>query len=303
MKVLVTGGTGFVGGYVIPALQNAGHDVRCLVRSASDASLPDGIEIVVGDVLRPESLAEATAGMQAVVHLVGIIEEKASRGITFDALHRQATDNLVEAARGAGVTTWIQMSANGARKDGVSAYQTSKWAAEQRVREAGFDHWTIFRPSLIFGPPAEGQPEFATQLVRDLIKPLPVWPIFGDGSFAMQPIHIEDVATAFAASLNLSKASGQVFCLAGPDALPFTEILGCIAEGAGVRRKPMIRQPLWLMRPVVGILGGIILPISSDQLEMLVEGNTCDGSSAATLFGLSMRPFNQENLSYLHEHN
>ena len=301
MLVFVTGGTGFVGQHIVDHLLKAGHVVRCLVRHAPDKRLPDAVEQVSGDVLKPESLKDAMNGADAVIHLVGIIEEKPNRGITFDTLHYTATGNVVEAARAAGVKTWIQMSANGAREDGVSAYQTSKWKAEQAVQGAGFDHWTVFRPSLVFGKPGDGVPEFASQLVNDLIKPLPVWPIFGDGSFAMQPIHVNDVARAFVGALGTPAAHGRVMCLAGPEAIPFKDILGRIASGAGVRQKPMIPQPLWLMRPVVSILGGILLPISSDQLEMLVEGYTCDGQQAAELFGLKMTPFNADELSYLKE--
>jgi uncharacterized protein YbjT (DUF2867 family) len=299
MNVLVTGGTGFVGQHVVSALLDAGHSVRCLVRSSTSAALLAGTEPVQGDVLKPDTLTAAVAGMDAVVHLVGIIEEQPRRGITFDALHRQATDNVVKAARRAGVGRWIQMSANGARQDGVSGYQTSKWAAEQIVQTAGFAHWTILRPSLVFGPPADGQPEFATQLVRDLIRPFPVWPVFGDGTYAMQPIHVSDVAQAFTRALTNDAVNGTTLCLGGAEAFAFTEILKRIASGAGIRHKPMIFQPLWLMRPVVGLLGGIVLPISPDQLAMLVEGNTCDGTQALTTLGIEPLPFNQENLSYL----
>lgn len=299
MNVLVTGGTGFVGRHVVSALLETGHSVRCLVRPSSTSSLPQSVDQVAGDVLQPESLAAAVAGMDAVIHLVGIIDEHPTRGITFDALHRQATQNMAQAARSAGIRTWIQMSANGARKDGVSGYQTSKWAAEQIVAGAGFDHWVILRPSLVFGPPADHQPEFATQLVRNLIRPFPIWPVFGDGSYAMQPIHVHDVAHAFVSALQLESAHGKTFCLGGDEAFPFTEILKRIASGAGIRHKPMIFQPLWLMRPVVGLLGGVVLPISTDQLEMLVEGNTCDASEALALFGIKPKPFNAESLSYL----
>lgn len=299
MRVFVTGGTGFVGQYIVKHLIHSGHDVRCLVRDPDEKRLGEEVELVVGDVLKPETLKPALEGMEAVVHLVGIIDEKPSQGITFDALHHQATQHVVAAAQSAGIRTWIQMSANGARKNGISAYQTSKWKAEEIVRHAGFNHWTIFRPSLVFGRPGPGVPEFASQLVNDLIKPLPVWPIFGDGMFAMQPIHVEDLARAFVGAIEHNEANGKTWCLAGPEALPFKEILRRIASGAGVRHKPLIPQPMWLMRPVVSLLGGILLPISSDQLEMLVEGNTCDGSAAVEAFSLEMKPFDAKNLAYL----
>lgn len=299
MTVLVTGGTGFVGRYIVDELIRTGHSVRCLARSPEKTTLPDAVEIVQGDVMDPHSLDAAMTGVEAVMHLVGIIEEHPSKGITFDNLHRQATDNVVTAARKAGVERWVQMSANGARKDGVSGYQTSKWQAEERVRGAGFSHWAILRPSLIFGRPNPGDQEFATQLVSDLIRPLPVWPVFGDGRFAMQPIHASDVAKAFARALELPEASGKTYCLAGPEAIAFRDILVLMAKGAGIRVKPIIPQPMWLIQPAVQLLGGWLLPITVDQLNMLVEGNTCDPSEAVRDFNLDLVPFTPETLSYL----
>ena len=84
MLVFVTGGTGFVGQHIVDHLLKAGHVVRCLVRHAPDKRLPDAVEQVSGDVLKPESLKDAMNGADAVIHLVGIIEEKPNRGITFD---------------------------------------------------------------------------------------------------------------------------------------------------------------------------------------------------------------------------
>ena len=299
MTVLVTGGTGFVGRYIVDELIGAGHSVRCLVRSPEKAMLPDEVDVVQGDVMDPGSVDSAMNGVEAVMHLVGIIEEKPSKGITFDNLHRQATENVVTAARKAGIGTYVQMSANGAREDGVSGYQTSKWQAEECVRNAGFDHWTVLRPSLIFGKPGAGDQEFATQLVADLIRPFPVWPVFGDGQFAMQPVHASVVAQAFVRALTLPEAAGKTYCLAGPEAIAFRDILVLMAKGAGIRVKPIIPQPMWLIQPAVHLLGGWLLPITVDQLNMLVEGNTCDASEAVRDFHLVQVPFTPETLSYL----
>lgn len=307
MHVFLTGATGFVGSYVLQELIDRGHTARCLVRDTTDRlrfednELADkGIEKVKGDVTKPKSLAGLLRGCDAVIHLVGIIQEKPAKGITFEALHHQATRHVVDEAIDSGIGVYVQMSANGARREGVTGYQTTKWKAEEYVRKAGFKHFTIFRPSVIFGKPAEGQPEFSSQLVGTLIKPFPVLPVFGDGSYCMQPVAIEDVAAAFVQALDQEKAAGQTYCVAGPAAYAYTEILDILAEGAGIKPKPQIKQPLWLVRPVINTVGPLgILPISPDQFEMLIEGNTCDPTAFFKDFDLKRIPFTAQNMAYL----
>lgn len=300
MHVLVTGASGFVGKYILQALVDRGHSVKGLSRSIpeSAAAWPE-MEWIRGDVLEPESLGKAMAGVETVVHLVGIIDEKPAKGITFDAIHQTGTNNVIEAAQKAGVRNFVQMSANGARRDGVSGYQTSKWHAEQAVAAAGFAHWVVLRPSLVFGRPEPGQEEFCTRLVSTLLRPFPVWPIFGDGKYKMQPVAVENVAQAFAQAVDLPEAHGRTFCVAGPEAFAYTEILRRIAGGAGLSVKPMIRQPAALMEPIVTLFGGWALPISIDQFRMLLEGNTCDASEYVDTFGIEPIPFTADTLSYL----
>lgn len=300
MNVLLTGATGFVGRYIMAELLKRGHSVRGMARSASQVAdeLSD-IEMVEGDVTDPASLAGAFGGMDAVIHLVGIIDEHPSKGVTFERVHVEGTRNVVQAARGAGVDTFIHMSANGADPNGESAYQTTKFAAEEIVRGAGFDHWTIFRPALVFGRPLPGQPEFCTRLYRTLLRPFPVWPVFGDGTYRLQPVAVEDVASVFAQAVDNPRAAGRTYCVAGPEAFEYVEILRRIARGAGMSVRPMIHQPLWLVRPVVSLLGGTLLPISEDQFVMLVTGNTCDESAMMADFDLEPISFTEQNLSYV----
>ena len=302
MRVYLTGATGFVGSYVLKELVRAGHSVQCLVRGKPRKLSAQGadVEQVEGSLTDPSSLGGTMEGCEAVIHLVGIIDQKPSKGVTFEAIHYEGTKAVVNEAVDAGISRYVQMSANGARSDGVSPYQTTKWKAEEYVKSADFEHWTIFRPTLIFGDPGADNPEFASRIARQLVKPFPILPVFGDGEFKMQPISIEEVAAAFVQALTLDQAGGKSYCAGGKEEVTFNELLDRITEGVGHARKRKFPQPLSIVRPAVHTLGKVgLLPISPDQFEMLVEGNTCDSTAFYRDFDVTHKPFTPENLSYL----
>ena len=303
MTVLLTGATGYVGGYVLDALLRHGHAVRALVRDGVMPNADPMVEAVRGDILEPETLVEPMRGVDAVVHLVGIIEEDRSKGVTFERVHVDGTRHVVGAALASGVERFVHMSANGARPDGVSAYQTTKWQAEEIVRAADFDHWVIFRPSTMFGDPGPDNPEFAKQLWQTLIQPFPVLPVFGDGSYEMQPVHVESVAEAFAQAVTRDESNGRAYCAAGPQRLAYTEVLKRIAHGGGLKAKPTVPVPMPVARLAVNTLGRVgVLPISPAQFEMLVEGNTCDPTVFVADFDVPTPVFDGAGLSYLRKY-
>ena len=304
MHIFLTGATGFIGSYVLQELREAGHTVRCLVRQMDQPlEIEDkGVEKVKGNILKPDTLVGLMRGCDAIIHLVGIIDEHPSKGITFEKVHDEGTGNVIEAALQEEVPQFVHMSANGARPDGVSAYQTSKWAAEERVRKAGFEKWCILRPSLVFGDPGPDRPEFCTRLAQTLIKPFPILPVFGDGKYQMQPVSVQEVAQAFVEALTEDEVQHQTLCVAGKDTFTYNEILDIISGGMGLDPKPKIHQPLWLVRPIIETVGQWgILPISTDQFRMLLEGNICNGASFYDFFKLETITFTASNLAYLKE--
>lgn len=240
-------------------------------------------------------------GCDAVIHLVGIIREYPNRGVTFENMHVLGTRNVVEAALQANVKTFVHMSANGAGEHGVSRYQTTKWAAEETVKRAGLSGWTIFRPSLVFGKPDPGRPEFASDLVRQLIKPFPLLPVFGDGTYMLQPVAVSSLAKAMVMALD-GRFQGTVFEVAGPEAISYNDILDRLAVAVGLQPKPKVHTPIALVSAGIAALGWTgLLPITDDQLRMLVDGNTCDSDRFHDAFGLEPVPFDGIHLSYLSE--
>jgi nucleoside-diphosphate-sugar epimerase len=304
MTVFVTGGTGFVGSYVVPLLVKSGYNVRCLVRNLEN-DLPDygeSVEFVQGDVTRATGLTDSMRGCDAVIHLVGIIEEHPRRGVTFDNVHAVGTRNVVHAAVETGIGTFVHMSANGAREDGVSKYQTSKWAGEESVRAARFKSATIFRPSLVFGRAMGEHPEFVSDLVDQLIEPFPILPIFGDGKFALSPVAAQSVAKAFVLSVGIEEPGYREYVAAGPDTLSYVEIVDLITEATGSNIKPKIHLPVELLRFGIGLLGWTgLLPITRDQLDMLTEGNSGSSEPFHNDFSLDPVPFSKQTLDYVLE--
>jgi len=291
MKIFVSGGTGFVGSHLVRELLGRGHELRLLTHHRGKSTA--GVELVEGDVTRPECFEAALNGCDAVINLIGIIREFPSQGITFERLHIQATAAMLAAAQKSGIKRYLQMSALGTRPNAVSAYHTTKWRAEELVRESGLD-WTILRPSLIYGP----QDAFINMLAAQL-RLAPVMPVIGDGSYRLQPIHADDVARCFALALEMPETIGHCYGLCGPDRMTYEQLLDRVARALG--KSPPIKPhaPLGLMRLIIPVMQKLPqFPITSDQLQMLLEESICDGEWQK-VFGFEPRGFTAGISEYL----
>ncbi|MCF7991886.1 MAG: complex I NDUFA9 subunit family protein [Thiohalocapsa sp.] len=304
MKIGIIGGTGFVGSHIVDKLCSDGHEVRLLTRPGSEHKAPThtAVTMVSGNVADETSIQACFEGCEAAIYLIGILREDPKAGITFDALQRRGAERAITVAQEAGVRRFLLMSANGV-DEAKTPYQTTKLDAESALKATSLE-WTIFRPSVIFGDP-QGRMEFCTQLKSDLIEsPMPA-PLFykgllptDAGGFALAPVHVDDVAAAFAAALVNPQAVGQTYELCGPDALTWKQILQTIAGATG-KRKLMLPAPADLIAPVAGLLDGFSwFPVTRDQLVMLLSGNTCSDDGFARL-GLTPRAFTPSALGYL----
>jgi NADH dehydrogenase len=290
VTVLVTGGTGFIGPHVVHALRARDIPVRALVRDPEHASRLTawGVELATGDVTDPASLGAACEGVDAVVHMVAIIQGKPEQ---FKRVMEDGTRNVVAAAQKAGVRRFVLASALGLderSKDAVP-YFAAKWQMEKAVRESGLEH-VIFRPSFVFGRDGGVLPTF----IR-LARYAPVTPIIGPGTQRLQPIWVEDLAEYYARALSEPAAADRTFDLGGPDAVSWNEFWERLKRVLGVRR-PSIHVPFGVMRAqamVTERLPGA--PVSRDQLTMLELGDNVVGDSGAVdTFKLPLVPLDEQ---------
>ena len=290
MTVLVTGGTGFVGGHVVHALRARDVKVRVLVRDPKRARRPAawGAELVVGDIADLTVLRAACVGVTAVIHLVGII--KGARA-DFERVMEHGTRNLVSAAEGAGVRRFVLMSALGVderSKDAVP-YYTAKWEMERAVRSSSLQY-VVFRPSFVFGDDGGALPTF----VR-LARFAPLTPVVGDGTARLQPIWVDDVAGYFASAIDHPAVVGRVFELGGPDAVTWNDFWARLKRIAGVRR-PSVHVPIGILRAQAAFTERLPgAPVTRDQLTMLELGdNVVADRSAVETFQLPLVPLDEQ---------
>ncbi len=271
--ILLTGGSGFVGSHALPELIDAGHRVVALVRDAAsgegilrrlDPSRRAAVELRTGDVTKPESLAGALAGVEAVVHLVAIPRDW-NGGSDLRLVNTEGTRNIVEAARAAGVRRFVHEGAMGVEDEEDLHYASSKAKAERIVTESGLD-WTILKPSLMWGP-RDG----FFNIVADLVRIAPgVVPVPGRGTARFQPFAIADMARVLRLTLERPETIGRAYELGGPRYWTYREITEEVLRGMG-RRRAIVPMPLPLISLVAGTAEFVHLPfpVATDQLRQL----------------------------------
>ena len=201
-RVCIIGGSGFVGRSIVHEAISQGHQVTVACRHPERArSLLLSCERVVrADIADGSGLDDAVQGADVVINLVGLLFEKGR--YNFEAVHVQGTEHVLAACKNAGVSQYLHMSALGAGQVEDSKYSMTKAEAEGRVRQADI-HWTIFRPSIIYGVGDSFFNKF-----KEMTTALPVLPVIS-GETRFQPVWVEDVARAFVvhqSAINMSEA-------------------------------------------------------------------------------------------------
>jgi uncharacterized protein YbjT (DUF2867 family) len=278
--VVLIGGGGFVGRYVAQELLAAGARVRIAQRRPRDAWFlkPLGdlgqTQFVAIDVTRPDTVAAAVAGADAVINLAGVLKGD------FDGVHATGARNVAEAAKAAGVATLVHFSALGAEADSASAYGRSKAAGEAAVRQA-FLEAIVLRPSFIFGREDEFTNRFAAMVGMG-----PVVPVLR-AEVRMQPVYVVDVARAVLAALADPEAhAGETYALAGADTLTMAELFQWLARAIG--HNPTFAP---LPDPIGALLAALPgTPITRDQWRMLQADNVAGDLPGLAALGVVPTP-------------
>ncbi|MDF1502870.1 complex I NDUFA9 subunit family protein [Roseisolibacter sp. H3M3-2] len=291
MRVLVTGGSGVVGEAAVRALLRRGHAVRLLARGAEKEARtwPDGVEPWKGDVTDADSLRGAADGCDAVLHLVGIVDEKPPHA-TFEGVNVAGTRHVVAETTRAGVPHLVYVSSLGAER-GRSPYHRSKHAGEEVARGFG-GRWVVVRPGNVYGPGDE-----VVSLLLRMVRTLPAVPVIAGGDQPFQPVWTDDVGEALAVAVERADLAGRTLDVAGPERTTMHDLLDRLTRLTG--RSP-VRVPLPGPVASLGVkladAVGIGLPINDSQLTMLAEGNVVDDPAANaldTVLGVAPTPLDE----------
>jgi len=279
-RVLVLGGSGFVGRHLVANLSAAGHDVIVLTRRRERARhllLLPTVRVVEADAHDATTLARWTRGATAAVNLVGTLHARGRD--TFERVHVELPRMLAAACHGAGVTRLLHMSALGASADAASAYLRSKAQGEAAIAGSGLA-WTIFRPSVIFGPG-----DTFLNLFAKLARAFPVIPLAA-AQARFQPIYVGDVATCMARSLVDPETIGARYGLCGPKVYTLAELVRFVGETAGTPR-PVVALGSALSRLQARVMEWLPGPLlTRDNLASMQHDNVCDADFPA-VFGIS----------------
>jgi uncharacterized protein YbjT (DUF2867 family) len=298
-SICVLGGSGFVGTHLCAALARDGWRIvvptRDPVRAGHLAPIPS-LKLVAADIHDPAQLAALADGQQVVVNLVGILNVRGRNGRGFARVHAELVRKLVDACRRARVDRLLHVSALNADADhGPSHYLRSKGQGERIIREeSGPDlRWTIFQPSVIFGP----RDDFVNRFAR-LLRAIPlVFPLARPGA-RFAPVWVGDVVAAMGRALADEATAGECYELCGPERLALRQIVCRIRDRLGLSRA-VIGIPdvaARLQAAVCDFVPG--KPFSTDNYRSLLVDAVCKVNGLARL-GIRPQPLDAILPSYL----
>jgi len=274
--ITIFGGSGFIGHHLVGRLAAEGHQIRLAVRDTEKAArlmTQGNVGQVVGvqaNIRNQASVERAVAGADIVINLVGLLYEAGAQ--KFNAVHEDGAARVAAAAKAAGASQLVHMSALGADAKSASKYAHTKAVGETAVL-AAFEGATIIRPSVVFGADDNFTNKFAA-----LSSISPVMPLLDGGKNLMQPVSVEDLAEAIAKIVLNSDYQGKVWEFGGPDALALSDIIEII-EKVTKQSSIVLPMPEGLMSMMgffMGLYPGKPM-LTTDQVRLLKSDNVLSG--------------------------
>ena len=297
MNIVVAGGTGFVGSYIARGLLDDGHQVTVLSRrgSTSGNTRLAGATAARADVTEPASLAGKLDGADAIVGVVQFPNYPAEvprKGLTFDNYDRAGTENLIAAAKRAGVGRYLYLSGAGADPSSPKTWYRAKGRAETAVRSSGIDH-CILRPSWAYGPGDKALNKFAA-----IARFSPIVPRIGVRPQLLQPVHVVDIARA-AVGIFQRAAWGKTLEIGGPDVITMDGVIRTMLK---VMRKRRLVVPIPVLFPKLAMVPLTLLPappMTPGGIEFAVQDAVVDAAEMTAALDVHPIPLEEGLSTYL----
>ena len=298
MRIVVTGGTGFIGRQIVSRLLETGDDrIAVTTRDAEGPDLWQGrverLQAFAGDAV---SLGRAFARADVVVHAIQFPNhpvEDPARGRSYLEVDGKGTPVAARVAKGMGVRRFVYLSGAGAGEGRPQPWFRAKDMAEAAIRESGLEH-TLLRPSWIYGPGDRSMSRFVF-----FCRYLPAIPVIGDGTTPVYPIYVKDVARCAADAVRREDAKDHTWNLGGPERLSMDEVIRTVQRVLG-KRRPLLHHPVPLMkllvRPMALLPNPLLSPTAVDFVTQVVE---MDPKPAAQYFGFPFKRLEEGLREYL----
>lgn len=266
-RVLIVGGTGFIGRHMAAALTAAGHQVAAVGRTGLNLASHSEAE-----------MAERISGHDAVINAAGLV--RSHDGNTMDVVHGEGAERLFRACIRAGIRRLIHISALGASSAGATLYQRSKGRAEDALNELSGLDWCVLRPSVVIGVGG------ASTAVLTALAALPLPPRIGPGTWQVQPIHVDDLAELAVRLVERDGPLPRSLDVVGPEPMTTDAVTAALRAWLGLAPRPWFPVPA----PILGLLAALGErmmdgPMNREVVAMLKAGNVSDPEPLAVALG------------------
>jgi NADH dehydrogenase len=298
MRIVVTGGSGFIGREIVDRLLESGQDEIAITTRDPGRGSPWGsrvqlLQAFAGD---PSSLGKAFARAEVVVHAIQFPNhpvENAAKGRSYLEVDGQGTAVAARVAKVMGVRRFVYLSGAGAGQGRPQPWFRAKDLAEAAIRETGMEH-VLLRPSWIYGPRDRSMNRFVF-----FCRYLPVVPVIGDGTTPVQPIYVKDVARAAVEAVRREDAKAKALELGGPERLTMDQILHTV-QSVLRKRRALLHHPAKLMKLLVLPLQLLPEPmLSPGAIDFILQEVAIDPKPATEYFGFPFRRLEDGLRDYL----